>query len=224
MLAGAMGLLTVACSDDKGTATPEGVDASSVGKDGGGPSSGDDDDDDDTNGNPDGGGEQDAGDSCIGKYAAPDLNGSGACGTIDFGEPAANFGAVDTNDPDYKGTVLPDGIYDAINAERGSANGGSWRETFVVKGNRFTRTRQVNTGGGGGPGPISYRSGTLEIEPSGEQQKIKFTYDCAKSGDNNVDAGADTLPFDAVVADDCGVRYRYGATGIRVTLRRRAAK
>lgn len=220
MLAGAMGLLSVACSDDKGTATPDGVDASSVGKDGGGSSSGDDDDDD-TNGTPDGGGAEDAGDSCIGKYAAPDLNGSGACGTIDFGEPAANFGAVDTNDPDYKGTVLPDGIYDLINAERGSTGPGSFRETFVVKGNRFTRIRQINATGNSA-GAITYRSGTFEIDPSGKQM-VKFTYDCAKKGDNFEDAGVDNYPFDGVVSDDCGVRYRFGLAGFRVTLRRRAA-
>lgn len=218
-----MGLLTVACSDDKETATPDGVDASSVGKDGGGSSSGDDDDDD-TNGKPDGGGGggEDAGDSCIGKYAAPDLSGSGACGTIDFGEPAANFGPVDTKDPNYKGTVLPDGIYDAVNAERESTGPGSFRMTMVVKGNRFTWIRQINATGNNA-GPIAYRSGTFEIDPSGEQM-IKFTYDCAKTGD--ADAGTvkqDNLPFDGVVSDDCGVRFRFGLSLFRITLRRRAA-
>lgn len=47
-----------------------------------------------------------------------------------------------------------------------------------------------------------------------------FTYDCAVSAGNPVDGGADTLPFE-VVKDGCNATYRYGVTGLRVTLKRR---
>lgn len=215
--------LAVACGEDETTGTPAGVDGGSSGKDGGGSSSGDDDDDDTPN--PDGGaeGEEDAGDSCIGQFEAPTLDGPGPCGTTGFGEPAAGFGPVDENaGATYSGTMLADGIYDAVNAERASgSSNGSWRETFVVKGNRFTRIRQVDLGTGSGPGPIAYRSGTFAYDVSDAGQLIKLTYDCAQTGDGGVDAGVDNLPSDAVVAADCSARYRYGATGIRVTLRRR---
>jgi len=221
MVAGATSF-AVACGDDEVSTAPPETDGGSSGREGGGsPSGGNDaaDDDSDSRGDE----ESDAGDSCVGKFEAPDLNGSGPCGTQDFGEPAANFGPVDADaGTTYTGTALADGIYDAINAERASgSSAGSWRETFVVKGNRFTRIRQVDTGGGGGAGPISYRSGTFVYDTDDDGQRIRLTYDCAQTGDNPVDAGVDNLPSDAVVASDCAARYRYGASGIRVTLRRR---
>ncbi|MBX3198625.1 MAG: hypothetical protein KF894_10865 [Labilithrix sp.] len=226
-LAAAAGVFALACGEDTEATEDPGADASAPGRDGGaGP--GDDeededagpidppDDDDDDDG-------KDAGDSCIGKYAAPNIQNTGPCGTTRFGEPAAAFGPVNAADPDYTGTTLADGIYDAINAERGSALAGSWRETLVVKGNRFTRMRQVDTGGGGGLGAISYRAGTIEYGAGGSGQMVRFTYDCAQTGDAGVDAGADNLPSDAVVEADCSARIRYGASGIRLSLRRRAS-
>ncbi|MBX3208574.1 MAG: hypothetical protein KF764_26310 [Labilithrix sp.] len=224
-LAAVAGMFAVACGDDtEATEGPGGADAASPGNDGGGSSGDDDDDDDDAGrGKPDAADEVDAGDSCVGKYTAPNIQNSGPCGTTPFGEPAAAFGPVDATDPDYKGTTLADGIYDAINAERASALSGSWRETLVVKGNRFTRVRQVDTGSGSGLGAISYRAGTIEYGASGTPQQVRFTYDCAQTGDNPVDAGVDNLPSDAVVETDCSARIRYGASGIRVSLRRRAS-
>ena len=222
LLMSASTALAVACGDDEPAGTPGGADGGPSRKDGGGSPSGDDDG---STNDPDGGSQQeeDAGDSCIGKFEAPDLNGPGACGTQDFGEPAAGFGPVNEDaGTAYTGTALADGIYDAVNAERASgSNNGSWRETFVVKGNRFTRIRQIDTGAGGGPGPISYRSGTFAYDVTDAGQTIKLTYDCAKTGDATVDAGTDNLPSDAVVAADCSAQYRYGASGIRITLRRR---
>lgn len=217
------GMFAVACGEDtQATEDPGGADAASPGKDGGGGSSGDDDDDASRGGpSEEDDDEADAGDSCVGEYTAPNLQNTGPCGTTPFGEPAAAFGPVDTTDPDYKGTTLADGVYDAINAERGSALAGSWRETLVIKGNRFTRVRQVDTGSASGPGAVSYRAGTLEYGANGEPQQIRFTYDCAQTGDNVVDAGVDNLPSDAIVESDCSARFRYGASGIRVTLRRR---
>jgi len=157
--------------------------------------------------------------NCVGKFVPPVLNGGGPCGTGGFGMPAAAFGPVDGG-ADYSGTNLKDGIYDAVGAERASALAGSWRETLVVQGNRFTRIRQVDTGSGSGLGAETYRSGTFAYEAGG-QQLIKFTYDCAQNGDAGTDAGSDTLPSDAVENAQCGAQYRYGVTGIRVTFRRR---
>ncbi len=34
-------------------------------------------------------------------------------------------------------------------------------------------------------------------------------------------SGMDTLPYDALNGSSCGATYRYGATGIRLTLKRR---
>lgn len=212
-------LLGLACGEDSPAIAPTGADASTSTSKDGGTTEGED-----ASEEPEDAGAKEAapGDTCVGKYEAPNLNGSGPCGTDGFGEPAAGFGPVDVDGgTTYTGTALADGIYDAVNAERASANGGSWRETFVVKGNRFTRIRQVDTGTGSGPGAISYRSGTYAYDTSGTDQTIKLTFDCAQTGDAGADAGSDTLPSDAVVADDCSARYRYGASGIRITLRRR---
>lgn len=216
--------LAVACSGDELSGTPVAPDGgSSNGSDSSSNWDGDSSSTDGSTDKRDSGEDngEDAG-SCVGKYEAPNLNGPGPCGTVDFGEPAAAFGPVNEDaGVTYSGTALADGIYDAVSAERSSANGGSWRETFVVEGNRFTRIRQVDTGTGSGPGPISYRSGTFAYEAADGEQRIKLTYDCAKTGDDAVDAGADSLPSDAVVATDCSAQYRYGASGVRITLRRR---
>jgi hypothetical protein len=222
-------VLIVACAEDAEPIVPADPDASTSTTPDPSEESGDPSDDDDAADpdRPDSGkkdtGAADSGGTCSGSYEAPNLNGSGPCGTIAFGEPAASFGPVDPNaGTTYDGTELADGIYDAINAERASgSNKGSWRETFVVKGNRFTRVRQVDTGSGGGVGPISYRSGTFAYDTSGAQQLIKLTYDCAKTGDAGATPADDNLPSDAVVSADCSARFRFGASGIRITLRRR---
>lgn len=152
--------------------------------------------------------------------ATPVLDGGGACGTVTFGLPAAAFGPVDVDAGNsYDGGTLPPGVYDAVLAERASGVGGSWRETFVVDGtNRFTRIRQIQATADGGLGPITYRSGTYTLSGG----SIQLAYDCARSDATDIDAGPDTLPYD-VVPGKCGPRYRYGATGIRVSLERRNA-
>ena len=221
LLASTTAALVVACSDSESTApgSSTGVDSgTSSTKDGSSSSSSGSSGDpvtDSSTPKPDAGGD---GGDCTGQFDAPVLLGPGPCGTSPFGEPATTFVAVD---PDggvgYSGTTLAPGIYDAVKAERLSANGGSWRETFVVSGNRFTRIRQVDTGTGSGPGPISYRSGTFVYAG----QFIQLTYDCAQLNDAGVDAGFDELPSDAITTADCNAQYRYGASGIRVTLRRR---
>ncbi len=222
-------LLILACGEDS-TPIEDTSDASLPGRDSGkkssSSSSGGDEEEEDGGvtepGIKDGGGGKDAtpGDSCNGQYKVPDLQGAGACGTKGFGEPAALFGPVFVDGgTDYTGTTLADGIYDAINAERASGGNGSWRETFVVKGNRFTRIRQVDTGSG--PAPITYRSGTWTYDTTKNPQVIRLSYDCAVTGDAGVDAGEDNLPSDALLSSDCSARYRYGASGIRITLRRR---
>ena len=147
------------------------------------------------------------------------VDAGGGCGSMDFGAVATPFTGVDAGGGGvYAGGVFAAGIYDAVLAERTSASGGSWRETFVSDGNgHFTRIRQIDTGTGGGPGPVSRRSGTYAV--NGKQ--ITFTYDCAQSdGTPIATPGSDTLPYE-LVTDKCSATYRYGATGIRISLRRR---
>jgi len=149
----------------------------------------------------------------------PDLDGGGACGTLEFGEAAQPFGPVDGGEP-FTGGYLPPGVYDAVLAERASGGRGSWRETFVVDGaGHFTRIRQVDTGiSDASLGPVTRRSGTYSLTDAGT---IRLVPTCATSGGNTVDAGTDELPYD-VAGDPCGKpSYRYGATGVRITLRRR---
>jgi hypothetical protein len=206
-------------TEDGGTTGKDGRAASSSGSSGTEEDSGDGDRPDGSK--PKDAGTKDAGDTCIGEYEPPDLDGPGPCGTDGFGEDAVAFGPVDIDGgTTYVGTNLVDGIYDAVTAERSSGVPGSWRETFVVKGDRFTRTRQIDSLGNG-PGPISYRAGKLVYTTVGGAQLLKFTYDCAQTGNDDVDAGVDNLPSDAVVSSDCSARYRYGVSGIRVTFKRR---
>lgn len=146
---------------------------------------------------------------------APVLDAGGGCGTMEFGAVAAPFTGVDAGDGgDYIGGAFPAGIYDAVLAERLSGLSGSWRETFVSDGNgHFTRIRQLDTGSAG---PVTRRSGTYTV--SGKN--ITFTYDCAQSNGAFVDAGSDTLPYE-ILTDQCATTYRYGATAIRISLKRR---
>lgn len=146
--------------------------------------------------------------------APPALDGGFACGALGFGRGDVLFRRPDPDGGnDYDGGALPPGIYDAVIAER-SGDGGAWRETFVVDGNgRFTRARQITVAA---PGPVTHRSGTYELRGN----TIRLSYDCAFNDDAGVDAGVDNLPFD-VVGTACKPRYRYGATGIRITLERR---
>jgi hypothetical protein len=207
------GLLVYACSGDSSPVEPP--------ADGGGspprPTS-------DSSAPPDtdgGGGGADAGRDgqvddagCV--FEAPPLDAGDRCGTLPFGKAQVAFGPVDLDAGNsYDGGVLPPGIYDAVIAERASASGGAWRETFVVDGNgRFTRTRQVTASVN--PGPVTRRSGTYTLQNG----SIRFVYDCAYNDDVLTDAGDDTLPYD-VVGPTCQPRYRYGAAGIRLTLQRR---
>jgi hypothetical protein len=148
----------------------------------------------------------------------PSLDAGGACGTMEFGAVAAAFGPPSGSN-DYLGGALPAGIYDAVGAERMSGSKGSWRETFVVDGaGHFTRIRQIDTGASDASlGPVTRRSGTYTTNGT----NITLTYDCAQSDGTFVDAGSDTLPYEAVKSGSCGATYRYGATGIRLTLKRR---
>ncbi len=149
--------------------------------------------------------------------AVPSLDAGGGCGTMEFGAIAAPFGDVDGGAA-YQGGVLSAGVYDAVVAERLSAKG-SWRETFVVDGvGHFTRIRQIDTGlSDASLGPVTRRSGTYTTNGT----EITLTYDCAMTNDAAVDAGSDTLPYEALTDSTCGTVYRYGATGIRITLKRR---
>ena len=148
----------------------------------------------------------------------PALDAGGGCGTMEFGAPASAFGPV-VGGSTYVGGTLQAGIYDATGAERASGSKGSWRETFVVDGaGHFTRIRQIDTGiSDASLGPVTRRSGTYTTSGT----NITLTYDCAQSDGVVVDAGMDTLPFDALTSGACGASYRYGATGIRITLKRR---
>jgi len=148
----------------------------------------------------------------------PSLDAGGGCGTMEFGAKAAAFGPPSGSNA-YLGGVLPAGVYDATGAERASGSKGSWRETFVVDGaGHFTRIRQIDTGvSDASLGPVTRRSGTYTTNGT----NITLTYDCAQTDGAFVDAGMDTLPYEAVTSGACGATYKYGATGIRLTLKRR---
>ncbi len=210
-----------ACSDDPAPASSGdgGASSSSSSSSSGGSSSsssGSTSSSSGSSGDPgDGGG--DAG--CTENPAPPNLDGGEACGTLPFGKTAAQFQAVlDASDNGgYDGGTFEPGIYDAVIAERGSGNPGSWRETFVVgPNNRFTRIRQVDTGGGGGAGPVTHRSGTI----STNNGSLVMTFDCAVDDADPVDASTSTIPYE--IKKECGkTYYRYGAAGIRIWLQRR---
>lgn len=173
---------------------------------------------DSSTGNPDGA-PADAGTDTGCTQTIPSLDAGGACGTMEFGQPAALFGGVDGGDP-YKGGYLPPGVYDAVVAERSSASGGSWHETFVVDGaGNYTRIRQIQTSPSDASiGPLTRRSGKYTLLDGGT---IRLEPSCATSDDAPVDAGADNLPYE-VLGDPCGKpEFRFGVTGIRITLRRR---
>jgi hypothetical protein len=149
----------------------------------------------------------------------PSLDGGGACGTMEFGAAAAAFGPVDGG-ADYLGGIPAAGVYDAVIAERASGAKGSWRETLVLDGvSRFTRIRQIDTGlTDASLGPVTRRSGTYTANGT----TITMIYDCAQSDGVVVDGGSDTLPYDAPKdGTACGTSYRYGVSGIRITLKRR---
>jgi hypothetical protein len=120
----------------------------------------------------------------------------------------------------YVGGALPEGIYDVSSYERTTPNG-SWNEVMVVDNQgKFTSTRQIDTGGAGGAGPITYRSGTIQITGN----SIKFTVACHKrrEGANVVDGdGKELNQIFTVTGTGCETKYLYGASGIRTTLKRR---
>lgn len=208
----------VACGDDAETKTVPTTDGGTSSSGGG--SSGTTSSSGTSGTSSSGGNEQDSGeDGCAPTGVAPNLDGGGACGTLPFGQAAAQFqGLLDASDNgQYDGGTLSPGIYDAVIAERASGNPGSWRETFVVgPNNRFTRIRQIDTGGGSGLGEVTYRSGTYEVTgPS-----IKLSFDCAFDNDAGSDSGSNTTPFE-VITPECNTYYRYGAAGIRIWLKRR---
>ncbi len=147
-------------------------------------------------------------------YPKPGLDGGEACGAYAFGAAAVTFTATDAGGG-FNGGTIPPGIYDAILAERASASAGTWRETLVVDGMRFTRTRQLNLTGTSA-GPVTRHSGTYTIT-GGE---AKFTYDCAFSDDAGADAGSDTFMLN-VAGATCDKSLRLGIAGVGVTFKRR---
>lgn len=148
-------------------------------------------------------------------YTPPNVDGGGKCGTYAFGTAAVNASTPQAGGA-YTGGALPPGIYDVTVLERASEKG-SWRETLALDGTRFTRIRQVDTGSGTGSlGPVTYRSGTYTTGPNG----LVLTFDCAFDDTTAADAGSNTVPYE-VVKNGCEASMRYGAAGIRTTLKRR---
>jgi hypothetical protein len=199
----------VACGDDgesKTVPTVEGGTSSSGSSRGGTSSSGSSSGDPD----PDSSTDLDA--------TPPQGDGGGPCGTHPFGKAGVNFqGIVDAADNDpYQGGAFELASYDAVIAERASANPGSWRETFVVSANnRFSRVRQTDLDGGA-LGEIRYRSGTYSTDGG----QLLLTFDCAIDGDASIADPSDTFPYEVVTVN--GKKYyRYGAAGVRIWLERR---
>ena len=149
------------------------------------------------------------------------LDAGGQCGTVEFALPVAPFGPVDGGDAPYVGGTIPAGVYDVTIAERASGNGGFWHEVFVVDGKgRYTRTRQIaTTNSDASVGPLTRRSGKYTLNAAAKT--IKLEPDCATSDGTPVDAGSDELPYE-VTGDLCKAPvYRFGATGFRLTFKRR---
>lgn len=148
-------------------------------------------------------------------YTAPNVDGGGKCGTYVFGTAAVNASTPQAGGA-YDGGTLPPGIYDVTVFERASEKG-SWRETLALDGTRFTRIRQIDTGSGTGSlGPVTYRSGTYTTGANG----LVLTFDCAFDDTAASDAGSNTVPYE-VVQNGCESSIRYGAAGLRTTLKRR---
>lgn len=208
----------LACSDDPAPATTPLEDAAPAKKGDAKIATGDDEDEEEEEdaGKPTDAGKKDATtDANCPQPVAPVADGGEFCGASPFGKPGAAFGGVDGGDSNYLGGSIPPGIYDAVVAERGSGTGGSWRETLVIEANgHYTRTRQVDTGSG--PGPLTHRSGTIAIDGG----SIDFVESCAYTDGAMADAAVPTQQFE-VVTSGCNTDYRFGAAGIRITLRRR---
>lgn len=145
---------------------------------------------------------------------AADINGAEACKTLAFGVGALAFEASDPNGPKTNGGAIPAGIYDVSRAERDTPKG-SWRETLVFDGtNKFTRTRQIDTGSGNGLGPVTHVAGTYTT--AGNQ--ITFATECMADGGK---AGDTTLPY-GVTKDACGrTSFFLTVTGARITYTQR---
>lgn len=141
------------------------------------------------------------------------MDGGEACGAYAFGASAAVYVATDAGGG-FNGGDIPPGIYDAVLAERATATAGAWRETLVLDGTRFTRTRQLTTGTTAAS--VTRRSGTYTVN-GGE---LKLTYDCAFSDDAGVDAGSDTFMFN-VSGATCDKTFRFGVAGVGVPFKRR---
>jgi len=140
------------------------------------------------------------------------MDGGGTCGTYPFTAPVNATAARDGGA--YTGGAIAPGVYEVSLYERGAVQSGNWRETLALDGTRFTRARQIDTGGDGGPGPVTYRSGTYAVNGT----QLVLTFDCSVGGD--VDAGSNTIVYE-VVKEGCETSIRYGAAGIRTTLKRR---
>lgn len=174
------------------------------------------DDAGDDGGSDDAGSLEDASDAstdagCTDPVAA-DLNGPEACKALPFGAPAVAAQASDENGPPTNGGAIPAGIYDATRFERLSVIKGTWRETLVFDGtDKFTRTRQIDTGSGNGLGPVSSASGTYST--NGNQITFADTCPSAKSSARSYGVTKDACGHTVVVLGEAG--------GIRVTYTQR---
>lgn len=124
--------------------------------------------------------------------APPDLMGPGACGTLEFGQPAVPVADV-TAPIVFTGGAIPPGIYDVVRYSRTSGSlMTTMRATLVIASDgRFTEIRSLDTGSG--TPPVTRKSGTYTIEgnslvraiPCGsatgmpETNRLPFTLECS---------------------------------------------
>lgn len=214
---------TVADYDDSSVGTSSGKAGSSSGKTGsssGGEtsSSGGSSSSSGANGSSSGGssGVVDAGPACVeGGEAA--LDGGSFCGSYQFRKPEVYYAPVDADaGATWTGGTIVEGTYDLVKVEYNAAQGGWFRETIVFDCNgRFTRIRQSRLTADGSTGPVVQRSGEYRVNGA----SISFIADCTY--ENGTDIGPqdnNNIPFDVATGPNGRPAFRYGASGIRLTL------
>lgn len=145
------------------------------------------------------------------------LDAGSYCGAYDFRKPPVAKSPVDADGgSEWTGGALTAGTYDAVRVEWNGSPSVTIQETLVLDGaGRYTRIRQLVTDGNAGP--VTRRAGAYSTDD--EQHLLTFADDCRFSGDTSATPETQSVSYD-VILDECGVpALRYGASGIRVTLK-----
>ncbi len=150
--------------------------------------------------------------ACGTTSVAPDLNGSNACMTLDFGQPAAMVQNV-ASPITFTGGTIPPGIYDIVSYSRTTGSiMTTIRATLVVASDgHFTEVRVLDTGNG--TPPTTRKSGMWHIEST------SFVRDVSCGGS---DAGFETNRLSySVECNGTETLLHMGLTNLWFTYRRR---